>query len=549
MRARIPFAPVGLAWGLTALGAAFAWWSDSRMIEAACVTGAYLCACVGMVGAHRRRNPPRLPIAALQNDDITRDMIIVAHASQTGSAERLARQAYDLLTRAGARATCCALGELNAQRLAAHSRVFLIVSTTGEGDAPDAAVRFVRETMHQSLPGRLSTIEFGMLALGDRHYPNFCAFGRRLAGWLGEQGAKPLFAPIEVDNGDVDALRDWQARLRDIVASHDDANAPASAAIQETQWTLAARTLLNPGSAGAPVFDIELKPRAASSLVWQAGDIVEVRPSNDAETVRAWREAWGFNGTEPVVCDGVPMTLEAALCTRALSALSALPPEDTALSATGPQDWIDCLTPIPRRSYTIASLPGEGRLKLLVRQRHLDVNGTTPTLGVGSGWLTAHAPPGGEIVLRIRTNRGFHEPDRERPQILIGNGTGLAGLRAHLKAREQADARRNWLIVGERHAAHDAFWSDEIETMRRRGVIERLDRAWSRDAGSRRYVQDVLAQQASVLRDWVEDGASIYVCGSAHGMAPAVDAAIRVILGDARVDELLEAHRYRRDVY
>ena len=57
------------------------------------------------------------------------------------------------------------------------------------------------------------------------------------------------------------------------------------------------------------------------------------------------------------------------------------------------------------------------------------------TLGIGSGWLTEHAQIGGSISLRVRRNSGFHLPSASVPMILLGNGTGLAGLRSLLKAR------------------------------------------------------------------------------------------------------------------
>src|SRR5690606_39690591 len=46
--------------------------------------------------------------------------------------------------------------------------------------------------------------------------------------------------------------------------------------------------------------------------------------------------------------------------------------------------------------------------------------------------------------------------------LLVGNGTGIAGLRALLKARVAAGARRNWLLMGERQRAHVAFFETEL---------------------------------------------------------------------------------------
>ncbi|MBC7670044.1 MAG: sulfite reductase flavoprotein subunit alpha, partial [Gemmatimonadaceae bacterium] len=193
----------------------------------------------------------------------------------------------------------------------------------------------------------------------------------------------------------------------------------------------------------------------------------------------------------------------------------------------------------------IASLPPAGGVDLLVRTfRRADGRP-----GVGSGWLTVHAEKGAEIAARVRTNRSFHGPTDDRPLILIGNGTGLAGLRAHLKARATAGRHRNWLVFGERTQAHDYFHRDEIEAWRASGVLERLDLAFSRDQTRKIYVQHRLMQAADALRAWVADGAAIFVCGSLEGMSGDVHAALVAVLGAEAVERLSDEGRYRRDVY
>jgi len=81
------------------------------------------------------------------------------------------------------------------------------------------------------------------------------------------------------------------------------------------------------------------------------------------------------------------------------------------------------------------------------------------------------------------------------------------------------------------------------------GVLHRVDWAFSRDQQQRRYVQHVLSEQAERVRDWVAQGAAIYVCGSLEGMAGAVDAALREALGADALLGLMGQGRYRRDVY
>ena len=73
--------------------------------------------------------------------------------------------------------------------------------------------------------------------------------------------------------------------------------------------------------------------------------------------------------------------------------------------------------------------------------------------------------------------------------------------------------------------------------------------AFSRDRADKRYVQDLLREQHERLHAWLAEGAAIYVCGSLQGMACGVDAALRELLGDQAVDDLIEEGRYRRDVY
>jgi sulfite reductase (NADPH) flavoprotein alpha-component len=112
------------------------------------------------------------------------------------------------------------------------------------------------------------------------------------------------------------------------------------------------------------------------------------------------------------------------------------------------------------REYSIASIPSEGRLELLVRlQRRAD-----GSPGAASGWLCEGAAFHDAIPLRIRTHQRFRLGENaRRPLIAIGNGSGLAGLRALLKARINAGVHDNWLLFGERNSAHDFLLREELQ--------------------------------------------------------------------------------------
>ncbi|MCY1488802.1 sulfite reductase [NADPH] flavoprotein, alpha-component [compost metagenome] len=464
-------------------------------------------------------------------DSAGTDAWLIGFASQSGFAEQLAWQTAGQLQAAGLPVRVEPLARLNEDSLRQAHKALFVVSTFGDGEAPDSARGFERKVLGGALA--LEQLSYAVLALGDRQYEQFCGFARRLHAWLGQQGARSLFAPIEVDGSDALALERWQQQLSELTGARP-------LAIQETpwdSWTLARRELLNPGSQGAPTFLLGLTPPEPRS--WAAGDILEVLPRNPEARVRAWLEQHHLDASAWINVGPLALPLHEALSTR------QLPDSFAHLVGLHAQALFDALVPLGAREYSIASLPSDGVLELIVRQeRHAD-----GSLGLGSGWLTEHVAAGGQVVARLRRNSGFHVPEDERPVILIGNGTGLAGLRALLRARAVAGRQRNWLLFGERNLAHDFYCRAELEAALKSGDLQRIDVAFSRDQAEKLYVQDRLRQAGDVLRQWVAEGAAIYVCGSLDGMAGGVDAALRELLGDASVEQLTEDGRYRRDVY
>ncbi|MFB3302767.1 PepSY domain-containing protein [Pseudomonas sp. AMR01] len=457
---------------------------------------------------------------------------LIGFASQSGFAEQLAWQTAGQLQAAGLPVKVQPLGSVSQSDLSQSENALFVVSTFGDGEAPDSARGFERSVLGKDLS--LKGLNYSVLALGDRQYEHFCGFARRLHFWLTDQGANALFAPVEVDSGDAEALHTWQQHLGQLTGQ-----APAAAwqTAQYENWTLSQRTLLNRGSVGASVYLLGLTPPSPHS--WLAGDLVEVLPRNCTAAIEHFLAGLGLDGSEGVSVDDLPHTLNQALATR------QLPDNRTHLVGLHAQALVNALVPVGMREYSIASIASDGVLELIVRQeRHPD-----GSLGLGSGWLTEHAALGSGISLRLRRNSGFHLPQAPVPLILLGNGTGLAGLRSLLKARIAEGQQRNWLLFGERTIAHDYLCQDELQGWLTSGDLALLDLAFSRDQAEKIYVQDRLRESADVLRKWLADGAAIYVCGSLQGMATGVDKALHDILGSEAVERLIEQGRYRRDVY
>ncbi|MFN3557831.1 MAG: sulfite reductase subunit alpha [Brevundimonas sp.] len=447
-----------------------------RLIWAALAVGLWLLSVLAVVLLRLRAKRAAAHKAAALAPPAGVDAVLVAFASQTGLAEELAWITARSLSDAGTPARVVLLGDLEPAGLKAARRLLIIASTTGEGDPPDSLSRFVRQTM--KAPADLDGLSYGLLALGDRTYADYCGFGRALDSWLQRSGAQPLFDHVEVDNGDTGAIRHWQHQLGLITGSTVQADWTPPA---YDRWQLVERRLLNPGSPGGEAHLLAFEP-VDHAPQWAAGDIAEI---------------------------GLPDAAQGS------------------------------------REYSVASLPATGRAEFIIR-RMIRSDGLP---GLASGWLTRDLAPGAEVGMRIRTNRSFHGPDAATPLILIGNGTGLAGLRAHLKAREDQPHGGAWLMFGERTRAHDALLNDELEAMLASGLLTRLDRVFSRDAGDGRYVQAVVTEQAETLKDWLCCGAAIMVCGSLEGMSKGVHDALEAVLGAEALRDLTETGRYRRDVY
>jgi sulfite reductase alpha subunit-like flavoprotein/uncharacterized iron-regulated membrane protein len=413
------------------------------------------------------------------------DSVLVAYASQTGTAEILANKTADGFRLAGRSAHVQSVSDLEGSDLARATRAIFVISTTGDGDAPDRSLPFQRRVMRTQVP--LGHLQYAMLALGDRQYSSFCSFGVALDSWLSAQGAQRMFPTVLVNDRDSHALRQWSRDLSGLTGRVDDFTLTEE---PFRPWRLVERRLANPDSAGGEAFYFAFEAENGSAD-WDAGDIAQI---------------------------------------------------------VAGQSWADFRTGdrgLIQREFSIANTADNKRMELLVRC----LRSGDGQAGIASGFLTASLEMGEAIPLRVRRNPSFHGPKDDRPMLMIGNGTGIAGLRAHLHRRVKLGHRRNWLIFGERNVAHDSFYADELWKWRGAGDLERLDLVFSRDQSTRRYVQDQLLQLGAEVRAWIDVGGAIYVCGSLRGMAPGVHQSLVTILGEDQLDSLSRNGRYLRDVY
>jgi sulfite reductase (NADPH) flavoprotein alpha-component len=336
-----------------------------------------------------------------------------------------------------------------------------------------------------------------------------------------------------------------------------------------------------------------------TGLAYEPGDALAVVPRNDPAVVEHLLTRLGLAEGALVRVDGGPMMLGEALATR-FEVATASPrflrhwamlsdskelkdltaPENTEgrrrylrehhvgdIVRDHPVPGIDAemvlagLRPLRPRLFSLASslLASPGLAAITTSTLSYSLQGELRR-GVASGYFIPQAEPGSRLRIQVEPAPEFHLPADDVPIIMVGAGTGVAPFRAFLAERRARAARgRSWLFFGGRHRHTDFIYRSDWQRALDAGNLARLDVAFSRDTSPKTYVQHRLLQRGAMVYAWLEDGASLYVCGDAAGMAPAVHAALLEIVAthggmddDGALDyvrRLARAHRYRRSIY
>jgi len=534
--------------------------------------------------------------------------LAVVYASQTGTAESLARKTAKQARGRGFAASVIDAAETSPAELAGAGTLLVIASTYGDGEPPDAAEPLWAELNREDAP-LFDAVSFAVLALGDSSYQHFCAFGHAVDERLAALGGTRLCECTDCDV-DLDSFAGWQERWPAAVGAAgatagngNGSNGNGSMHVTGLPARLAAAQAddaePDPGAGhdAADPFPASLRESraltgtdsvkdirhvvvdiAGSRIAYRPGDALGVLPCNDPALADEVLAAAGCSAGEPVECGGSLRPLREALLshcdlTRPRAALAerlGLPGEragggvdvldllrDAAPGVVTAQELAAALAPLRPRLYSIASSPlaAADEVHLTIAMVHWVAAGRARD-GVCSTYLGLRAAAGEEVQVYLHANRNFRLPEDDRaPLVMIGPGTGIAPFRAFLQERQARGAAgsRSWLLFGNPHRATDFLYRGELEAWLQDGTLSRLTTAFSRDQGHKVYVQHRIVEHGAELFRWLEDGAHVYVCGDAERMAPDVDAALRQVIAahggcgaDDAADYLLNLKRARR---
>lgn len=189
------------------------------------------------------------------------------------------------------------------------------------------------------------------------------------------------------------------------------------------------------------------------------------------------------------------------------------------------------------RFYSLASQSSDGFLEICVRK--------LPE-GLCSTFLHGLST-GGHMDAFVQLHPDFRPAAGRAPVVLIGSGTGIGPLAGFI--RNNTGKHPMFLYWGGRDPASDFLYQPELEGYLADGRLTGLHAAFSRVAEGA-YVQDRVLADATRLRELLEQGGQVLVCGS-RAMAKSIAKALDEVLGplNLSVAALKAQGRYREDVF
>lgn len=538
--------------------------------------------------------------------------ITLLYGSETGNAQGLAEIFEERLSNIGHNVTLKAMDEFKPKNLKNVEDLFIITSTQGEGDPPDNAAE-LHEFIHGRKAPKLEGVRFSVLALGDQTYEFFCQTGRDFDKKLEELGAERLYERVDCDVDYEEDAEKWMANVINTIDSAPEGT-QSEQVVSESIKSAKEKKYSKANPYQAEVLEnINLNGRGSNKETrhieflldnfgeeYEVGDCLVVLPQNDPALVELLISTLGWDPGDQIQIseDGDTISLEEALTsyfeitklTRPLlqnaaayfdnealedkvqdsewiqnyiegrdfiDLLNDFPPEELE-----PEDLYQILRKLPPREYSISSsyqsLPDE--VHITVGAVRYNTHGRDRS-GVCSVQFAERIQPGDTVPIYLKRNPNFKFPkDGDTPVIMIGPGTGIAPFRAHMQEREEYGYKGNtWLFFGDQHFTTDFLYQTEWQEWLKDGVLEKMNVAFSRDTDQKVYVQHRIAEHSKEFNEWLEKGASIYICGDEKNMAKDVHQAIRNVLvkeqnlteedAESYLKQMKKDKRYQRDVY
>jgi sulfite reductase (NADPH) flavoprotein alpha-component len=526
----------------------------------------------------------------------TAEPLTILYATESGNAEKLAGDLGKAARKMGLKPSLLDMADLDVAALAKVKRLVVIAATWGEGDPPARAVSGYADLMSDKAP-RLDGVEYGVLALGDTAYVEFCAIGKAIDDRLAALGGKRVVDRVDCDLDFSEPAAKWIGdalkvlappadTARGNVVAVDFAARPQGAAdTGPVQAEVTEHINLNSSRSDKETIHLELGFEGAA-VPYKPGDSLDLFAHNDPRYVDDLLRAANLGADDKLRHElttardvttlskktlenfvgvtghaGAKAVLESENLRTWLAGRQVIDLLETFPASLSAEQLRGILRPLAPRAYSIASSRSEvgDEAHLLVSAVRYESHGRARK-GVASNYVAERLKKGDKVHVKLKPNKHFTLPEPSGDIIMVGPGTGIAPFRAFVQERRAVGATgKSWLFFGDRHYTHDFLYQLEWQDAVKDGVLTRMDVAFSRDAPNKVYVQDKMWEGRRDLVGWLENGAHLYVCGDAKAMAKDVRATLVRAYADVKgltteaaeqaVVALDRGHRYLQDVY
>lgn len=495
--------------------------------------------------------------------------ITIVYASESGNSEKLAGDFAKAARKNGLKPAVIDMADLELAALSKAKRLVFIAATWGEGEPPGRAARAYKELMGEGAP-RLDGVDFGVLALGDTAYAEFCAVGRKIDERLAALGGERVVDRVDCDLDFVQPASRWiddalkaltpPDAERGRVIEVDFGKPQGAPSIDIVEAEVSEHINLNSSRSDKETVHLALAFDGAAP-VYEPGDSLDLYAENDPATVDELLKAAGLAGDGALreellkshdVTTLSLKTLETYAAQTGHQYVKALIADGQAKEWIAGRQLIDLVAmfpialdaeklraltrPLAPRAYSIASSRRE-----VGEEAHLLVSAVRYTShgrarkGVASNYVAERLKRGDRVRVKLRPNRHFALPAPDKDIIMVGPGTGVAPFRAFVQERRATAAKgRSWLFFGDRQFTHDFLYQLDWQEALKDGALTRMDVAFSRDTPEKIYVQHRLWEKRRELIEWLDGGAHFYVCGDAKAMAKDVRATLVRAFADVK---------------
>ncbi len=515
--------------------------------------------------------------------------ITITYGTETGNSKKLASEFAAKAKKSGINAKVVSLDQYRLNDLSKEEYFLTIMSTHGEGEPPAAAKKFY-DHIHNNIV-KLEKLKFAVLALGDTSYPLFCKAGEDVDHQLNRLGGKRIIDLKKCDTDYENEADTWFAQVLHALNGNDNGKAAVQNSIAVVTKKPAGKTIYT----GTIITNINLNDRgsnketrhieiAAEGVDYLPGDSLGIIPENPVPAVEAILQLLSIDGEEKFDFKNEKLTAfelfrkklnivylpERIVAKYAEFTKQDIPKTKISLldllriyplpSANTFEQLLAILEPVSPRLYSISSSPEahNGEVHITVARDRFTVNEELK-YGLCSDYL-ASLPEETSFQFYIHRNNQFRLPADDKDVIMIGPGTGIAPFRSFIAHRDATGASgKNWLFFGDQHFVTDFLYQTELQNWKETGTLSKLNVAFSRDQKEKIYVQNKMMQQGPEILEWINNGASVYLCGTKDPMSADVENAFLQIAekyGNRSpeeavqfLQELKEDGRYLTDVY